>query len=213
MKIILIISIAIATAFSSCKKNDIATPNNDINFQVNAYPKEALSADEILSLKWMREEEKLAHDVYITLHSKWNINIFTNIALSEQTHTNAVLSLLNKYELTDPVGNNTVGVFLDITLQNLYNQLITKGNKSILDAFKVGATIEDLDIFDLNNWSTKVDNQDIKFVYQNLTKGSRNHMRSFYSQITNANGSYSAQFITQADLNAILNSPKETGSW
>lgn len=213
MKIILIISIAIATAFSSCKKNDVPTPNNDITSQINAFPKEALSADEILSLKWMREEEKLAYDVYTTLYNKWNVNIFSNIASSEQTHTNAVLTLLTKYELTDPVGNNAVGVFSDSTLQNLYMQLVAQGSTSVAEGFKVGATIEDLDIFDLNNWSTKVDNQDIKFVYQNLTKGSRNHMRSFYSQIISSGGTYTAQFISQAELDAIINSPKETGSW
>ena len=213
MKAIIFISIAIAAAFSSCKKNDVNKPNSDITSQINDYPKESLSADEVLSLKWMREEEKLAHDVYITLFNKWGVNIFTNIANSEQTHTNAVLTLLNKYELIDPVGTNTVGVFKDTTLQNLYSQLVSQGNTSLSDAYNVGATIEDLDIFDLNNWITKVDNQDIKFVYQNLTKGSRNHMRSFYSQIINSGGIYAAQFISQAELDAITNSAKETGSW
>lgn len=213
MKTIIIISIAIATVFSSCKKNDVSNPKNDITSQINDFAKEPLSADEILSLKWMREEEKLAHDVYISLFNKWGVNIFTNIANSEQTHTNAVLTLLNKYELTDPVGTNTVGIFKDTILQNLYTQLVAQGSTSLPDAYKVGATIEDLDIFDLNNWVTKVDNQDIKFVYQNLTKGSRNHMRSFYSQIISAGGTYTAQFISQAELDAIINSAKETGSW
>ena len=212
MKTVIILSFAIITAFSSCKKDDV-TPNNNINSQINAYSKEPLSNDEILSLKWMREEEKLAHDVYIALFNKWGVNIFTNIAASEQTHTNAVLTLLNKYQLTDPVGNNAVGIFSDTTLQKLYIQLVAKGSTSLSDGFKVGATIEDLDIYDLNNWSIKVDNQDIKFAYQNLTKGSRNHMRSFYSQIISSKSIYTAQFITQAELDAIINSAKETGSW
>ena len=213
MKTIIIISIAFATVFSSCKKDDVTNPKNDITSQINDFAKEPLSADEILSLKWMREEEKLAHDVYITLFNKWGVNIFTNIANSEQTHTNAVLTLLNKYELTDPLGTNTVGVFNDSILQNLYTQLVAQGSTSLSDAYKVGETIEDLDIFDLNNWGTKVDNQDIKFVYQNLTKGRRNHMRSFYSQIISAGGTYAAQFISQAELDAIINSAKETVSW
>ncbi len=158
MKTVIILSLAIITAFSSCKKDDVATPNNNINSQINAYSKEPLSNDEILSLKWMREEEKLAYDVYITLFNKWGVNIFTNIAASEQTHTNAVLTLLNKYQLTDPVGNNAVGIFSDTTLQKLYIQLVAKGSTSLADGFKVGATIEDLDIYDLNNWRLKVEN-------------------------------------------------------
>ena len=180
---------------------------------INAFPKETLNADELLSLKTMREEEKLANDVYLTLYNKWGVNIFTNIASSEQTHTNPVLTLLTKYELADPVGTNAVGVFSDTILQKLYTQLVTQGSTSTLNAFIVGATIEDLDIFDLNNWNSKVDNQDIKYVYQNLTKGSRNHMRSFYGQVTGSGGTYSAQYISQTELDAIINSPKETGSW
>lgn len=213
MKKVLIISIAIAIAIPSCKKDDVTTPKNDITSQINAFPKEPLTADEITSLNWMREEEKLAYDVYVTLYNKWGVNIFTNIVASEQTHTNAVLTLLNKYELTDPVGTNAVGVFKDTTLQNLFTQLVAQGNTTVLDAYKVGATIEDLDSYDLNNWISKVDNQDINFVYQNLTKGSRNHMRSFYSQIIGSGGTYTAQFITQTELDAIINSPKEIGSW
>ncbi len=208
----IMLSIMFMLAFTSCKKEDVSA-NNDITTQINAYPNEPLSAEEIQSLKIMREEEKLAHDVYVTLFNKWNVNVFSNISSSEQTHTNAISTLLKKYNIADPVGSNGIGVFTDSTLQNLYSSLITEGNKSVLNAFKVGATIEDLDIYDLNNWDTKIDNQDIKYVYQNLNKGSRNHMRSFYSQIINAGGSYTPQFISQAELDAIISTPKETGSW
>jgi hypothetical protein len=213
-------SAALIIAFSAilvgCKKDDSkedAASSNDVTAQINAMPKEPLSADEISSLMIMREEEKLAHDVYLTLYNKWNTNIFANIASSEQTHTNAVLTILNKYNLADPVGSNALGVFKDSTLQVLYNNLVAQGSISILDGFKVGATIEDIDIHDLNNWNAKINNQDIKYVYQNLAKGSRNHMRSFYSQIITSGGSYAAAYISQAELDAIINSPKETGSW
>lgn len=206
------LAMVIAIAFTSCKKEDVSA-SSDITTQINTLPNEPLSADEILSLKIMREEEKLAHDVYVTLYNKWKVNVFSNISSSEQTHTSAIYTLLKKYNITDPVGSNALGVFADSNMQALYTSLVTEGNKSVLDAFKVGATIEDLDIYDLNNWNSKIDNQDIKFVYQNLNKGSRNHMRSFYSQVVSAGGSYSAQFISQSELEAIINTPKETGSW
>lgn len=205
--------IALIIAISGCKKDKFTNQNSDITTQINAFPKEALSEEEILSLKWMREEEKLAHDVYVSMYSKWNVNIFSNIAASEQSHTNAVLALLDKYELIDPVGTNPVGIFSDSTLQELYTQLVTQGNLTLRDGYEVGATIEDLDIYDLNNWIAKVDNQDIKFVYQNLNRGSRNHMRSFYSQLIGSGVTYTAKYISQVELDAIVNSPKETGSW
>jgi hypothetical protein len=213
MKQLILIIVAISSIFVGCKKNDNLKPKKkgDLTSQINAFPKEPLNTDELASLNIMREEDYLAYDVYTTLYNKWGVPVFSNIASSEQSHTNAVSTLLSKYELADPAGNHTLGVFKDTTLQALYIQLVTQGSSSVLNAFIVGATIEDLDIYDLNNWSSKADNQDILFVFQNLTKGSRNHMRAFYSQIISSGGSYASQFLSQAELDAIINSPKETG--
>lgn len=217
---LLFLAAGLLLALTSCSKDDTSANNsnnngninlNNLQAQLNSLPIEPLSNDELTSLSFMREEEKLARDVYITLYSKWSVNIFNNISSSEQTHMDAVLLLLKKYNLTDPVGSNAVGVFNNATLQNLYNQLVAQGNNSVLDAYKVGATIEDLDIFDLKNALLNNDNQDIKLVYDMLTKGSRNHMRSFYKNILNTGGSYTPQYITQAEFDAIINSSMETG--
>jgi hypothetical protein len=207
-------------SISSCSKDESPTnntsDNGNINItnlqaQINSLPKEPLNQTELTSLSFMREEEKLARDVYITLYNKWDVNIFTNISASEQTHMESVRLLLTKYNLTDPVGSNTVGVFDNVTLQTLYNQLVALGNTSLPDAYKAGATIEDLDIFDLTNALTGIDNQDIRLVYDNLTKGSRNHMRSFYKNILKVGSTYTPQYITQAEFDAIINSSMETG--
>lgn len=213
MKKLILITVAIISVFVSCKKDkkNKSDEKEDMAFQINKLPKEPLNSDELASLNIMREEEYLAYDVYTTLYNKWGVKIFSNISSSEQSHTNAVSTLLRKYDLADISNNHTLGVFNDSTLQALYTQLVVQGSSSKVNAFIVGATIEDLDIYDLNTWSTKVDNQDIMYVFQNLTKGSRNHMRSFYKQIKSAGGSYTAQYISQSELNAIIFSPKETG--
>jgi hypothetical protein len=202
---------SIATMTISCHKNNDNSINNDFNTQVINLPKEPLNSDEQATLLFMREEEKLARDVYTSLYSKWQINVFSNISSSEQTHMDAILLLLNKYNLPDPVGNNPAGVFTNSILQHLFNQLTIQGSVGSLDALKVGATIEDLDIYDLKTALTKADNQDIRLVYENLMKGSRNHLRSFYSTILGAGGTYTPQYITQAEFDAIINSPMETG--
>lgn len=216
----IILAAGLVFSITSCNKNDTpsinANDNGNINTvnlqaQINTLPKEPLSTAELSSLSYMREEEKLARDVYSTLYKKWSANIFTNISNSEQTHMDAILMLLNKYSLPDPVGSNSIGVFSNTVLQNLYNQLVAQGNTSMLDAYKVGATIEDLDIFDLKTALTEIDNQDIRLVYDMLTKGSRNHMRSFYKNILNTGGTYIPQYITQAEFDAIINSAMETG--
>lgn len=68
---------------------------NSSSLTVNLYSIEPsdLSAAEENSLAFMREEEKLARDVYNALYSIYGTNIFSNIGASEQTHTDAVLSL------------------------------------------------------------------------------------------------------------------------
>lgn len=207
------LAVLLAVFFSACSKDENSISyNNNLNNQVGNLPNEPLNADELATLPFMREEEKLARDVYLFLYQKWGTGIFNNIASSEQTHTDAVLQLLNKYKLPDPVGNNGQGVFTSPVLQNLFTQLTTQGSLSQVEALKVGATIEDLDIYDLKVALTKADNQDILLVYNSLMKGSRNHLRSFYSNIVNAGATYTPQFISQAEFDAIVNSPMETGS-
>jgi len=178
---------------------------------VSALPSEDLSTDEIDGLLFMREEEKLARDVYTALYEKWSLPIFSNIAQSEQTHTEAVKNVLDKYNLDDPVTDDSIGVFVNETLQNLYNDLTVQGMSSIEDALIVGATIEDLDISDLLVQLEKTDNQDITLVYENLLRGSRNHLRAFISQLQRYDGNYVPQYITQDVYDEILSSQQETG--
>ena len=94
-------------------------------------------------------------------------------------------------------------------MQSLYTQLISKGRVSLLSAFQVGATIEDLDISDLNSSLSVTNNQDVRLVYNFLNKGSRNHLRSFYKNILNTNGTYTPTYISQAEFDLIVNSAME----
>ncbi len=171
-----------------------------------------VSKDEKEGLVLMREEEKLARDVYATLYEKWGVKIFTNIAQSEQTHMDAVKTLLDMYNIADPVTTTKIGVFTDNALQKLYNDLVQQGSESLVAALTVGATIEDLDISDLNRLIAQTNNQNIIAVYENLTRGSRNHMRAFTRQLTKNGASYTAQYISQSELEVILGSPQEKGS-
>ena len=175
---------------------------------VSQYPYQDLSEEERAGLIKMREEEKLARDVYLTLFNKWSHQVFSNIANSEQQHMDAVKSLLDKYGITDPVVDNTVGVFTDPHMTELYNALVQKGSTSIIDALLVGATIEDLDIYDLNILLAQTDNEDIQVIYQNLTKGSRNHMRAFTRTLGIYGVTYTAQYLTQEEIDQII-----SGSW
>lgn len=174
-------------------------------------PALSLNAAETSGLLLMREEEKLARDVYTTLGDKWGIQIFSNIASSEQTHMTAIGDLIEKYGLVDPVKENTVGVFTNPDLQKLYTELTERGMVSSAEALQVGALIEDLDIYDLERLIGETDKSDIMAVYQNLQKGSRNHMRAFVSQITRGGGEYVPQYISAADYQSINSAQQERG--
>lgn len=210
----LIAVIGLSLIILSCSKDNedgSSASWNAFQNQVTALPSEPLSAAELSALLFVREEEKLARDVYKTLYQTWGKGIFTNIAASEQTHMDAVLLLLNKYQLSDPANGKGVGEFSNAMLQQLYYDLTSLGNSSLLNALKVGASIEDLDISDIQSMISTTDNQDISLVFLNLVKGSRNHLRSFYRNILNAGGEYSAQYISQEELEAIVNSGMEAG--
>ena len=163
-----------------------------------------ISEEDKDTLIYMREEEKLARDVYLILYEKWGANIFNNISKSEQRHMDMVKVLLDKYNLTDPITNDSIGVFTDENLQKLYNDLVAQGSDSLVDALRVGATIEDVDIYDLENAMSETENADIIEVYTKLRNGSENHMRAFHRELQ-ANGvGYEAQYISSDRLEEIL---------
>lgn len=138
-----------------------------------------LSAAETADLQFMREEEKLAHDVYLALHAQWGSQVFLNISKSEATHTASIKTLLDRYGIADPVAGKKAGEFADPKLAALYQQLLKDGSTSLAAAMKVGQAIEELDIKDLDERMVRTSNADIKLVYANLRRGSENHLRAF----------------------------------
>lgn len=185
---------------------------NVLSDQLALLPLGVLTAEEEAGLIFMREEEKLAHDVYIRLNTLWQQVVFSNIALSEQTHTEAVLRLLERYAVPDPVGPNPAGVFVDPALQGLYDLLTAQGSVSLVDALVVGAEIEEIDILDLDRYQSELDaNEDIRLVYENLQKGSRNHLRAFVNALAMQNVTYVPQHLSTQAYEEIINSPTESG--
>ena len=145
--------------------------------QLTSIPPSDLTADESAGLLFMREEEKLARDVYNQMYTLWGQQVFQNIASSEQTHMDQVKLLLDRYGLANPTLEP--GKFTDPTLQALYDQLIAQGSVSLEDALKVCVLIEQTDINDLQDRLAQTDNADIQLVYNNLLNGSYNHLSAF----------------------------------
>src|SRR5512139_3255221 len=171
-----------------------------------------LSQDEIDDLTFMREEEKLARDTYLTFYELYdNLTVFSNIASAEQKHMDAILKLLKKYDLPDPAAGNEIGEFTNTTLQALYDDtLIPLGEASGLGALKVGGLIEEKDMHDINAAIERSQQDDIDAVYATLLCGSRNHLRAFAQNIeTLTQKPYEAQLLTPEEVTAILEAPME----
>ncbi|HNJ81267.1 MAG TPA: DUF2202 domain-containing protein, partial [Methanoregulaceae archaeon] len=142
-----------------------------------------LTDDEKYWMTYMREEEKLARDVYLSLGARWNLPLFTNIAQSEQVHMDSVKTLLDRYGIPDPAAGKAQGAFTDPALQDLYDDLIAQGSASPVEALKAGVIVEETDIADLNKALATTEKNDIRTVYNNLLQGSMNHLNAFQSNL------------------------------
>lgn len=168
-----------------------------------SHPPAALSAAESATLLWMREEEKLAHDVYVALDAQWDLTTLERIAASEQRHFDALGDKIERYALIDPALPNE-GAFSDPDLQGLYQTLVEAGLESSAEALVVGATIEDLDIFDLLHAIEETDEADLKQTYEHLLEGSKNHLRAFVGQLRARGLDYAPQYIDPLLFDAIV---------
>ena len=189
----------------------------------------SLDANEQTHLVFMREEEKLARDVYIVLSTLYpDSPVFGNIDDSEQRHTDAVKEKLLQYNVEDPNTNDNVGVFTGAEygwyFTEKYEELVARGQLSEFDALYVGAFIEELDMLDINQCPKVIvenkqeiadvsqcgkvytDNPDIQRLYDNLLEGSENHLAAYVRRIEaiTGEGSYQAQVLTQEQLDRIL---------
>lgn len=187
--------LGVALSFCACQSNDalnseIVVPeveqavSNEIEstdglMQVSSFTSNPISLTdaEKSGLYLMREEEKMARDVYSFFYTKFKFRIFGNITKSENVHSNAVLRLITYFGLTDPAVA-TVAVFKDPTLQALYNKFTTEAT-TVDQALKTGAFIEEYDIADLKKLIAETQNKDIKLVYGNLMRGSEFHLKAF----------------------------------
>lgn len=198
---ILLLSISLSFLYAcSDKNNDTGDIKNDTTNQ-------SLSEADIAALLFMLEEEKLARDTYVFINDLWSINQFANIQKSEQTHMDLVENLLvqNNIEYTIlPLGE-----YLDQDLQNLYNQFVINGAVSKANAFHIGATIEDLDIKDLQDYLDITTHPDLIAVFESLLCGSKNHLKSFVLGIENGGNIYTPQFLSQDEYEIIIQENRE----
>ncbi|OFW58355.1 MAG: hypothetical protein A2133_01905 [Actinobacteria bacterium RBG_16_64_13] len=127
----------------------------------------------------LREEEKLARDVYSVLYTRWGAVAFHDIAFAEGHHMAAVKVILDRYGIADPVGANPPGVFTNQKLQAAYAEFVARGSKSLVDAYKVGVVIEKREIALLRDLIGDTVRADVIRMATNLLNGDLKHLAAF----------------------------------
>lgn len=184
-------------------------------FSYNAFSQTLPFTDsEKKSLLYLMEEEKLARDVYITLNEKWERNVFQNISGSEEHHLSMVKQMAENNDIALPssITKNIRGEFVDLSLQQLYHELTTKGSLSLVNALEVGAKIEELDISDLQASILETDNIDLIQLYSNLISASKRHLRAFVNNLAQQEVTYAPVILEQEQYAEIMDAPL-TNRW
>ena len=123
----------------------------------------------------------------------------------------SILTLLNQYGIEDPVPEDTVGVYNNSILMDLYTDLVAQGQLSLVDALEVGGYIEEMDILDIQRFIANSDHPDVIAVYERLMMGSRNHLRAFVGALSGEGVTYVPVLMDEAEYQAIISSPIEGG--
>lgn len=138
-----------------------------------------LTADQKTVLTEMAAEEKVAYDLYIVFAEKYDETVFSRVANAEAKHLEAVRTLLDRYDITDPTVGLDAGKFSTDSAQELYDSLLATGSASVDAALEAARTVEKTDIADLTAASIGVTAPDVLTVYKNLLAGSERHLVAF----------------------------------
>jgi|GEM_PF-926068 len=229
LSLTLALSLVTSVSFATANKGDSKQRGKAASNVIDSDSSQTVDFNEQLHLVYVREEEKLARDVYIKLSMIYPESIvFGKIDDSEQRHTDAVRDKLKQYGIEDPSTNDNVGVFTGEEFGEYFTEkyvsLISRGGISELEAFYVGAYIEELDMRDINQCPDEIihqdngindllacgkvytDNPDIKQLYMSLLDGSDSHLKAYVKNIEKfiGEGNYEAQVLSQEEVDAIL---------
>lgn len=166
-----------------------------------------LARAEADTLRSMREEEKLARDLYAAFEPSGFE--FARIQGMERHHFAMIGMLLERYQLPDPAASQPAGVFTDPALQAQYAELHERGTKSRADAYAVATEIEDQSLHDLQAAIEGTTHDDIRHAYAMLAQMTRNHLRVFYTGLAAEGGAYSPKYLDRPAFDRVVAAPME----
>lgn len=175
-----------------------------IHEQIMASRAQPLGADEQRDLQRIREQRKLARDLYWDLAKHWGSLVLVRLGAAEQTHLNTLDTLLDHYGLSDPVAGHAVGESGDPKFQALHVQIVEVGHRSEMAASQAGLLVEEMSLSDLAAARARTRQPEIAAVYDDLLRNSRNHLRALFRQMQRFEGEYVPQSLSLSDFEAIV---------
>jgi len=216
----------LALLLVACSDRDPAALDRSLVPELGKSQIGVLDAAEETHLIFMREEEKLARDVYLTLGKEYkDLKVFSRIDDAEQKHTDTMADMLALYGIEDPSTSDKIGVFTGEDygwyFTEKYNYLVAKAEDG-LKALYVGALIEELDMHDIAECPVVIqetygygeygcglaytEETTIRRAYESLIDGSGSHLRAYVKAIEDVigDGNYVAQYLPQGVVDSIL---------
>ena len=179
------------------------------DYRVDGISGATLTDDEFDDVQQLREEEKLARDLFSDAYAHYGLPVFNDIARSEQQHMDVVLKILDSYGMIDSATERP-GKYNNWDIQGLYDGFATAVRKSKADALLAGAAVQDMEIEDIGTFLSRTAQSDIAVVYKDLLCESRNHLRTLSTQITRSDSTYPQQYISQGAFDDIVATAAET---
>ena len=150
------------------------------------------------SLTYMKDEERLASDLYLNLYNYYKnysdleIKQLNNIATNtENDQISIIKSLVKRYDLnsSEPQDVNiSRGVYENQVIQDLYDKFYAIGQNSQEEALKVGCMVEVTDINDLDKYislAKESNATDIETAFKALRDGSYHNYWTFDQTLKN----------------------------
>ncbi|MDU0315341.1 DUF2202 domain-containing protein [Phycicoccus sp. M110.8] len=134
-----------------------------------------LSAGQLTQL---REEERMARDLYTRLASSSGEQLFVRIATAEQRHLDSVEALMRGRGMDPAAAGTSAGTYAVPALQAAYDRWLARGTASDQAAYAVGVELEKRDIADLRSLAVPTGDSAYRVVSA-LLAGSEHHLTAF----------------------------------
>lgn len=183
---------AAAPAFARNGPGPAATNTQDFGYRAGAHgagtgvrcdpaqwPAGTLTSQQKTTLAAMAQEEKLARDLYAAFAARYDVKVFSQIAMAETRHLDAIRTVLKAYGIADPTAGQAAGTFTSAAVQSEYNRMLAQGKASLDAALRVGQSVEQADITDLGKALDGLTAPRLENVYTNLLNASKTHLAAF----------------------------------